>query len=413
MDLLTRVQFPLAALGEKMLPRGMRDLKPEEEIKKEVLADRFRFVAKKYGFVPLQTPVIEMYDTLAAKGAVKEEIYYFEDKSDRALGLRFDLTVPLARFVSENLDLKMPFRRYQIGEVFRYDRPQKGRYRQFTQADIDIVGFKDSFSASYEILSFALSYLDEIGVKAKIKVSDRRIVEEFLRAKGITEIDKAFTIIDKMPKIGLENAKRMFSDFGFDSSLLDVFYNNDSEEIKKVCGKENIEFLERLISVLSDSRLVIDFSIVRGLGYYTGVVLEVDAGQIIGGGGQYSNLVSAFSSRSLDAIGMSFGLDRVMEYFDYSLLNPKVFLYFFPESKEYGLKIAEKLRSFGISVIFEINNKSISEAISNSLKSGIPYFLTVGSEEEKKQTLVFKNLENKEQKEFLVSDFSSLILEIK
>ncbi len=392
----------------------MRDLKPEDAYKKEVLSDIFRAIAKRFGFVPLETPCVEMYSTLAAKGAVKDEIYYFRDKSNRELGLRFDLTVPLARFVASNLNLKLPFRRYQIGEVFRYDRPQKGRYREFTQADIDIVGFKDSFLASYEILSFALSFLDETGIDAKIRVSDRRIVEDFLRKKGISDkIDKAFIIIDKLPKIGLDNAKAMFKEEGFNPELLDTFYYNKIEEIKEVCDKSMVSFLEELVSSFKDNRIVIDFSIVRGLGYYTGIVLEVDAGQIIGGGGQYSNLVSAFSSKTLDAIGMSFGLDRVIEYFNLKSKTKKCFMYFFDNCRIFALEIASKLRKFGIPVVFDLNNKSFGSCLNDAVKDSFDYFLIIGEDEVKDYSLTIKNLKTKEQKTFSLSEFSKILEELK
>jgi len=195
--------------------RGMRDFLPEQAVKKQFIEDACRKAFEKYGFRPLETPIVEEFKLLAKKGgggeSVKEEVYYFKDKSGRELGLRFDLTVPLARVVATNPQLPKPFKRYQISDVYRYDRPGASRYRRFTQADIDIVG-SASMLADFECIAVSAEILNSLGLKFKIRISNRNLLEEIALCCGVEKgsVKDCFRCLDKLDKIGKEGvAKEM------------------------------------------------------------------------------------------------------------------------------------------------------------------------------------------------------------
>ena len=196
-------------MGKKILPpRGTRDYAPEEMILKNQMFDRIRRVYESFGFVPLETPAFESWDLLGAKGGggeeIKSEIYYFKDKSDRELGLRFDLTAGLSRFVANNPNLSKPFKRYQVGRAWRYDRPQAGRFREFYQADVDIIGSSEP-EAEAEVLAAGIKALEELKIgDFYIKVNDRRILDAFAVKQGLPEerIIEIFRSVDKLEKVG-------------------------------------------------------------------------------------------------------------------------------------------------------------------------------------------------------------------
>jgi histidyl-tRNA synthetase len=197
--------------------RGMRDFLPEQAKKKQYIEDCCRRAFEKYGFEPLQTPAVEEFKLLAKKGsggeAIKEEIYYFKDKGERELGLRFDLTVPLARVMATNPQLIKPFKRYQIARVWRYDRPQAKRYREFTQADADIVGVK-GIEADFEIMQVAVEVMRKLELEFEIKVNNRMLLEELALKKGIKkeQVKDAFRLIDKLDTRGSKKRVRATRD---------------------------------------------------------------------------------------------------------------------------------------------------------------------------------------------------------
>src|SRR3990172_7812713 len=194
-------------------PKGTRDILPEEMEKMQFIIDVFKDVAERYGFKPLDTPAFESFELLAKKGAgeqIRDEIYSFKDKSGRELGLRFDLTLPLARFIINNPNLSKPFKRYQMGKVWRYDNPQALRYREFGQLDVDVVG-TGSMQADAECLKVAVDFLQAIGLKDfSIRLNNRKLLENVLIKMGVEKgkVVEAFRLIDKMDKIGMEKVKK-------------------------------------------------------------------------------------------------------------------------------------------------------------------------------------------------------------
>lgn len=292
-------------------PKGFGDIMPEEAKKRRFMFNAVIPILEKNGFVPLETPTIEFAETLLGKyGEDEKLVYQFEDKGGRKLALRYDLTVPLARFIANNLGLLSPtFSRYQIGQVFRGDNPQKGRRREFTQFDFDTVGSTD-ISEDVKVISTAIEGARAIGLKdAILQINDRTIFDDM-------DLDmKAVSIIDKIEKIGTEEVAKLLEESGVKNT-------------KNVLSRlENSKAPERLGKILENLKnlgfkdgfdFVFNPFLARGLNYYTSTVMELKldktpGGLSVGGGGRYDNLVGMFAGRSIPAVGFSFGIDRIID----------------------------------------------------------------------------------------------------
>lgn len=283
-------------------PKGFGDIMPEEAKKRRAMLNSIADVLEKYGFSPLETPTIEFAETLLGKYGEEEKlIYQFEDKGGRKLALRYDLTVPLARFVANNLGLLSPsFSRYQIGQVFRGDNPQKGRRREFTQFDLDIVGSSD-YKEDVEVIKAAVESARAIGLNdAILQINDREIFDslDFTKEQVIT--------IDKIEKIGKPEVEKV------------------TGSLEKLDGAKKPERLQNIFDELIKAGLVEgkDFTwnkyLARGLNYYTSTIFELKldktpGGLSIGAGGRYDNLIGMFAGRTVPAVGFSFGIDRIID----------------------------------------------------------------------------------------------------
>jgi histidyl-tRNA synthetase len=292
-------------------PKGFGDIMPEEAARRRSMIGAIVPVLEKYGFVPLETPTVEFAETLLGKYGEEEKlIYQFEDKGGRKLALRYDLTVPLARFVANNLGLLSPtFSRYQIGQCFRGENPQKGRRREFTQFDFDTVG-SDDFKEDVRIISAAIESARAIGLKDVIvQINDRVLFDKVGFSK------EAIIAIDKIDKIGKEAVL----------SLLKEINISDAENMFATLEKsEKTERLAQIFAGLSEKGFKEgeDFSfnpyLARGLNYYTSTIFELKlnktpGGLSVGGGGRYDNLIGIFAGRTIPAVGFSFGIDRIID----------------------------------------------------------------------------------------------------
>lgn len=296
-------------------PKGFRDILPEKAAKRKRAISTISEVLEKEGFLPLETPTIEFAETLAGKYGEEERlIYKFKDRGDRELALRYDLTVPLARFVANNQNLiaKSPFMRYQIGQVFRGENPQAGRYREFTQFDFDTVGPSD-IEEDARIIATAIKAAESVSnelIGCTLFVNDRKNFEE-----TPAEVIRA---IDKLHKIGEEGIKSELQNQGL--ALDDI--ENHLFKIKNAKPTEN---LEKIFSLLSKEHgleigkeVVFDPTLARGLDYYTGAIFELKPSKdpstlTIGSGGRYDDLIGMFAGRKIPAVGFSFGLDRIVD----------------------------------------------------------------------------------------------------
>ncbi|MBI2545292.1 MAG: histidine--tRNA ligase [Candidatus Aenigmarchaeota archaeon] len=401
--------------------KGTRDLLPEDAIKMQKIMQTCRDVFEKYGFEPLITPAFESFDLLAAKGgygeAVKDEIYYFKDKSDRELGLRFDLTIPLARVASSN-SFSKPFKRYAVDKVWRYDQPQAKRWREFFQADIDVVGSK-SLLSDVECLAAICEVLDKLGFKDyQIRINNRKVLEEFV--KKIVDPDKvieAFRTIDKLDKVGLEGVEAELKSKNIPESLISKLLA--VREIEKIEDSEGRKELDGFFELVKEfgiyEKLRFDITLVRGLEYYTSMVYEVNLGANVscGGGGRYDNLIKIIGSVDLPATGISLGLDRILEVmkenkmFD-DVKSTKVFVISAEGAARNDIiKIARELRENDINVQMDVMDRNFSKQLEYASNSKIPYVMIVGKEELNKKEFKLKDMKTGEQKELKLKDVIS------
>ncbi|MHA2045725.1 MAG: histidine--tRNA ligase [Candidatus Thorarchaeota archaeon] len=320
--------------------RGMRDLMGQEmQVKNYLMASAVK-VFEQYGYEPLDSPVMELWETLSAKGGeeVEAETFKFTDKGEREVGLRFDLTIPLARIVATNPHLPKPFKRYAIGKAWRYDRPQAGRYREFEQADADVIGSK-SPAADAEVVLIALEFLRRVlGSDYLIRINNRKVLRGLTEKTGVPD-DQAydcFRAIDKLDKIGRDGVLKELKDRGFNSEqsefLIDAIAikGTGQKTLQKFrdllegsdVGLEGVDELTLMAEIFEQSEvgelIEFDMSLARGLDYYTGPVFE---GRYLGkpvvgsilGGGRYDHLIENFGGTSTPATGISLGIGRLIE----------------------------------------------------------------------------------------------------
>ena len=278
-------------------PKGFRDIRPDLAKKRREAVSKIADILEANGFVPLETPIIEFAETLVGKYGEEEKlIYQFTDRGGRKLALRYDLTVPLARYIA-NYNPTLPFRRYQIGQVFRGENPQRGRYREFTQFDFDVVGSSDA-SEDAKIIGAAIQAVKKLGLaKAQMAINDR----ENFRGVPVKDVRE----IDKIHKVGREKTRK---------ELLEIVDN-----LKPTQNLKNIfAILEAKYNFKENQDFFFDPTLARGLDYYTGAVFELKPNGkpeelSIGGGGRYDNLIGMFANKQIPAVGFAFGLDRLAE----------------------------------------------------------------------------------------------------
>ena len=399
-------------------PKGTRDIEPEEMIRYEYVLSVVKKVFQKYGFDPLDTPAFEDWALLAAKqggGAeIKDEIYYFKDKSGRELGLRFDLTVPLGRFVASNSNIPKPFRRYQIGKVWRYDNPSNLRWREFTQADIDIVG-TDSSEADTECLLAICEILSSLGFSDfSIRINNRKITEDFVKSLGIKNCVDVFRSVDKLQKIGENGVEKEMLSKGIPKEkirmILDFIKLTDLKKVSAFVPSPGIAELEKILSSMGDYEkyIKVDMSLVRGLEYYTGPVFEISLGKdvSVGGGGRYDSLVEVFGGKKTPAVGISIGLDRLIAVMqDRKMLDlrktlTEIFVVSVNETvKKDVLSIVQQLRSKGIATEFDIMDRSLSKQLAYINSRGIPYALVIGEKEIQSKKAKLRDMQSGEEAE--------------
>ncbi|MEM4971227.1 MAG: histidine--tRNA ligase [Sulfolobales archaeon] len=399
---------------EPAIPRGFRDFEPHEMIlRKEVIA-KIESVFRRYGFDPIDTPAVELFEVLSGKYGEEAEnklMWRFRDPwGDREYALRYDLTVPLARFVAMHRNFPLPFKRYHIAPVWRHEEPQRGRYREFYQCDADIVGSPYP-EADAEILMLAEDVYRELGIAGvKIMINDRRILKGvFEEELGMRDPMSVYRAIDKLDKIGLEGVKGELRRIGISESAIDKIIDIISlrapleEAIRDLQAKygsnqrvvEGIKHLEEISAIVRSKNIVFDMSLVRGLDYYTGPIFEAIVEGIkigsIGGGGRYDNLIEMFTGTKMPATGFSIGLDRVIEVgLELGVFNMsrktynQVYVVMMDRDNDvfnYTLDIVRELRSSGISVSWDLMRRSHQKQREYGRKLSVPIMLYIGKAE--------------------------------
>ncbi len=378
--------------------KGFRDFLPNETRKRAYVIDKLKSVFESYGFEPLETPTLEYAVILTGKYGDEGDklMYKFKDNGDRDVAMRYDQTVPLARVIAESVEkLPLPFKRYQIQNVWRAENTQKGRFREFLQCDIDTVGTNSS-NADAEIISCLNDSLKALGFKNyKILVNDRALFKNF--------DNKAVTIIDKLKKIGEEGVRKELSDAGLDESILSQIQASQPTELLK--------------EILKNLDLVFEPTLARGLDYYTGLIIEAEiegySGGSIAGGGRYDELIGIFSDKQIPAVGLAFGFDRLIEAMDELNLFPKtlytskVLVLNLPGMQEKAFETASKLRNESINTeAYLDSNVEKSKQYAYAEKKAIPY--TVVPNNDDTYTLGWKNEKDEIEKKENI-DFTTLL----
>ena len=434
----------------KVAPRtlsGFMELLPADQIKMEKMMETLRRSYSVYGFAPLDTPIIESAEVLLAKGGgeTEKQIYRF-NKGDSDLALRFDLTVPLAKFVAANYgSLTFPFRRYQIGKVYRGERAQRGRFREFYQADIDIIGDgKLDIINEAEIPAIIYRTFTALGLRGfKIKVNNRKLLNGFYSLAGMSE--KAGDImrtVDKLDKIGANKVRQLLMDelhmFSHKADDVMDFMAISGTNAEVIAGleryrgmdalfDEGLEELKTVTRYLADfgvpeENFAIDLSIARGLDYYTGTVYETEmtAHPEIGSvcsGGRYDDLAGYYTDKKLPGVGISIGLTRLFYVLneqgmlsDETVSAPAdVLVIPMAEELGYAIAAATALRDAGIRTQLYCEQKKFKAKMSYADKLGIPYVILIGEDEIAENVVAVKNMQSGNQKKLSFSDAAALI----
>lgn len=441
------------------LAKGTRDFSPEEVGKRNYIFNTIKSVFKKYGYEEIQTPTFENLSTLTGKYGDEGDRLIFKivnsgdylakapehllaDKNSSALiphitekALRYDLTVPFARYVvMHQHQLTMPFKRFQIQPVWRADRPQRGRYREFYQCDVDVVGTSSLLNEAEFVLIYQEG-LAALGLKDfTIKINNRKILTGIAEFLGKPELIIDMTIaIDKLDKIGVEGVTKELLERGFteeDISRLAPLFEMESGNqarmdtlrqllAESAIGLKGIEEIETVLSYvkalsggddLETQFVEFDLTLARGLNYYTGCIFEVKSNEVamgsIGGGGRYDDLTGMFGMKGLTGVGISFGADRIYDVMQELELFPEgtvrstqvLFSNFSPEAEMYALPILNKLRQSGLACELYPEQAKLKKQLSYADAKKIPYVILIGEDEITNGQLSLKNMESGEQR---------------
>ena len=415
--------------------KGTKYYNSKEQILREWVMETIKEVLQKYGFNPIETPILQLYKLLASKYGGGEEIlnecYKLKDRGKRNLGLRYELTITLAPFLSENQNLKLPFKRYEIGKIFRDGPLKKSRLREFTQVDFDIIG-TDSKLAEFEILGIYEEVFRKLDLDIEILINNRKILLGMLEYAGIKKNQNSVILtIDKLKKIGEKGVKKELKEKGLKEKEIKKLFeilkikgsnkniiNKLEEKLKTKSGKEGVEEIMNLMELTECYGLKtirISPSLARGLNYYTGMIYEIfskkrETNSSLGAGGRYDNLFKNMLDKDLPSVGGSFGVDAIV-----SIMEPKkkskVQVYLIPvglEEKDYFPILKELRRE--INADFNLGGKGVSKSLEFANKNQIPFCLIVGKEEINKNKVKLKNMDTGKEE---TMDLKEAIKEIK
>lgn len=407
--------------------KGFRDFLPQAEIGRTNLTEKITEVYRSFGFVPIDTPVLEYTEILLRKsnGETEKQVFRFKDNGGRDVALRFDLTVPFARFTAEHKnELYFPFKRYHIAKVWRGEKPQAGRYREFVQCDIDTVG-SDSAASDFEILNVMKTALNKIGVEnITIHVNHRGIFNRFLTNLGVSEkSEDILRSVDKLAKVGKDEVLSELKEFteSEEKAQKILEYISSSGTFEEILSKiENLaggpavdtqrlrDIYEMMKASGIEKTYVLDPSITRGLDYYTGVVYETFLNELpsigsVCSGGRYDNLAGLYMKEKVPGVGASIGIDRLIAGLEQlgkfnangSYLDAEIYCLNEKDSIYYQ-KVATKLRSLGINVEVFPDAKKMGQQYAVTTAKGVKWGIMIGEDEIRTGTVTLKNLLNRE-----------------
>ncbi len=400
-------------------PRGVRDFSPADAISRRYIVGVIEEVFKRFGFYPIETPALENTNVLNAKAYGDEptkEIYKLEGEET---GLRYDLTVPLARYMASNKDLTLPFKRYQIAQIWRKEEPQKMRYREFTQADIDTVGSNETESDAEIVAAISIA-LEELGIRNYVVViNDRQLLQKILTfLKVPAEMQtQAIRILDKLQKTSRDEVKKQLSALGLKGKDVETLLNfiqqegTNEEKLEKVLAnvsdaKDEAARMAKLIEILKDYKLngdvVVDFALARGLNYYTDFVFEFvleEGGKrlpSVAGGGRYNNLIGLYAKKEVPAVGASIGISRIFDVLqkdNQAKTYAKVFIaYLGGQNRPYAIGMANMLRGNGIYVDLNSTSRNLSKQMEYAGSLGIKNVIIIGDKEREANKVKLRNM---------------------
>ena len=434
-------------MSKPSIPEGTRDFSPEIVAKRNYIFDTVKKVFVKYGFQPIETPTVEKLSTLTGKyGEEGDRLVFkilnngdFLQKADKQAltdlnstklissiadrGLRYDLTVPFARYVvMHQNDITFPFKRYQIQPVWRGDRPQKGRYREFYQCDVDVVG-SNSLMYEAELVQIYDEVFAQLGLNVTIKINNRKILFGMAEAAGISDKFVDMTVaIDKLDKIGWAGVEKELQGRGINESAINMIdkllkintlqelesFSSQSESLLR--GIEELRQFHKYFDLKpSTNKIQFDITLARGLNYYTGCIFEVQAHDVkmgsIGGGGRYDDLTGVFGLKGVSGVGVSFGADRIYDCLEELDLFPKnsqqslkvLIVSFDDVTHSFGFQCLNELRASGINSELYPEPTKVKKQMDYANKRGVPYVILIGSDEMASNLLALKNMETGEQ----------------
>ena len=422
--------------------KGGYDFLPKEQKIRNYINEVLKNTFEEYGYLPIETPILCYFDMLAGKydesNDILNEIYKLKDQGNRNLGLRYDLTVPFAKFIALNKnELKLPFKRYEINKVFRDGPVKVGRDREFTQCDVDVVGLSNQMIEA-ELLSLYVNAFSKLNIEINIKYNSRNLMRGLILETGVTEklVSSTITVIDKIDKLSTEDLTTNLIEIGLTKKQIDLlleyfklplsklnknFSKTNNQDIKK--GLEELNNLEEYIEKMNlREYCTFTSSLARGQDYYTGNVFEVYEKNgllsgAIGGGGRYDKMITEFidDGEIYPAVGISFGLTSIFELLknreDFKDSSP-VDIYIIPMGTNIeSLRLANDLRNLNIRVDIEMNNKKLKKSLDFCNKENIPYVIILGEDEITNQEFKLKDMINKKEYNIPI-DKLSIIKEI-
>ena len=416
--------------------KGTRNFLPNEKIIRNYITDTIRSVFELYGFMPIETPILQRYETLASKYSGGEEIlketFKLKDQGNRQLGLRYDFTVPLANFIALNPEMKLPFKCYQMGPVFRDGPIGEGRLREFWQCDVDTIGC-EGMGAEAQLLNLAFTVFEKLKIPIIIKVNNRKILDAILETANVTENkDSVMLTLDKYYKIGVSGVKKELQEKKLSNNqikkiieIIEIKGNSKEKlaKLKKILkNNEGIQELEKLLPRVY-KKIEICLPLVRGLSYYTGTIFEIglknsDIGSSIGGGGRYDEMISKLldSKRGYPAVGLSFGLERIFELLKDKKMESITKVYITnigiekKECIEMARKLRKELRKNNINTDSDLSNRSLSRNLDYADKLNIPYVVFIGSKEIKAKKVALRNMKTGKEKLVAIKNIKKYII---
>ncbi|MFZ0391448.1 MAG: histidine--tRNA ligase [Calditrichia bacterium] len=436
-------------MSKRIQPRiykGTRDFLPEQMVKRNYVISIIKTVFERYGFEPLETPTLEMWETLSGKYGEEGDrlTYRFTDRGNREVGLRYDLTVPTSRVIAMYPNLPKPFKRYQIQPVWRADKPQKGRFREFYQCDVDVVG-SESMLGDAEVCAAVHDSLVALGFsRFTTRINSRKILSGIAQIAGAEHLESEVArAIDKMDKIGLEGVREELLKRGIGGESADKILEilsvsgSNEERLQKTSkllqkssiGLKGIQEVSGLLNFLEQyqipaERLLFDLYLARGLDYYTGPIYEtiVEEPRIgsITGGGRYDSMIGLFSGKEQPATGSSIGLERIitvmeeMEMFPANLRTPVQVLVtvFQPDTLSYSIRVACMLRNAGIRTDLYSGASGLRGQFGLANDKGIPIVAIAGPEEIEREQVNLKEMESGEQSAVPLSELPQKVQQL-